>query len=93
MAKVPKHTLIFPIEQSVYIDTKGVSGSYASSSKVIRTGLRSLQERDASVERWLRDTVVPIFDVTAAKPGRKLPARAVLSEVRIRFAAKVKARR
>jgi len=31
------------------------AGTYASASEVVRAGPRALQERDAAVERWLRE--------------------------------------
>ena len=46
-----------PAEQAAFIDAKGSSGAYASASEVVRAGLRALQERDAAVERWLREEV------------------------------------
>ena len=93
MAKVSKRTISLPIEQSAYIDAKVDSGAYASSSDVIRAGLRALQERDAAVERWLQDEVAPVYDAMKADPGRKLPAKSVFAEARARYAAKRKGRR
>jgi hypothetical protein len=31
---------------------------------VVPAGLRALQERDAAVERWLREEVAPVYDAT-----------------------------
>lgn len=93
MSRVSKRTFSLPTEQAVYIDSKVESGAYASSSEVIRAGLRALQERDAAVERWLRDEVVPVHDAMKANPERKLSSKSVLSEVRARYAPKRKARR
>ncbi|MGO4837502.1 type II toxin-antitoxin system ParD family antitoxin, partial [Rhizobiaceae sp. 2RAB30] len=33
-----------------------------------------LQERDAAIERWLRDEVVPTYDRMKADPGRGMSA-------------------
>lgn len=93
MSGVSKRTFSLPAEQAAYIDAKVESGAYASSSEVIRAGLRALQERDAAVERWLRDEVVPVYDAMEAHPERKISAKSVLSEARTRYAAKRKARR
>ena len=93
MTKVSKRTFSLPAEQSAYIDAKVESGAYASSSEVIRAGLRALQERDAAVERWLRDEVAPVYDAMKANPERKLSAKAVFAEARARYAPKKKARR
>ncbi|MGH7084294.1 MAG: ribbon-helix-helix domain-containing protein, partial [Acetobacteraceae bacterium] len=53
-------------------------GIYASASEVVRAGLRALQERDAAVERWLREEVAPTYDAMQADPSRAIPAARVL---------------
>ena len=93
MTKVSKRTFSLPTEQAAYIDAKVDSGAYATSSEVIRAGLRALQERDAAIERWLHEEVVPVYDAMKANPERKLSAKSVFSEVRTRYAARRKARR
>lgn len=93
MSRVSKRTFSLPIEQAAYIDSKVESGAYASSSEVIRAGLRALQERDAAVERWLRDEVVPVYDAMKENPERKISAKSILSEARMRYGAKRKVRR
>ena len=93
MSKIAKRTFSLPAEQSTYIDAKVGSGAYASGSEVIRAGLRALQERDAVMERWLRDEVLPVYDEMKAQPERKLSAKAVFSELRARYTPRRKARR
>lgn len=93
MGKVSKRTFSLPPEQAAYIDAKVGSGAYASSSEVVRAGLRALQERDAAVERWLHEEVAPIYDAMKANPDRKIPARAVFAEAKARFSGRRKARR
>jgi putative addiction module CopG family antidote len=39
------------------IKPKVASGEYASESEVVRDGLRTLQARDAALEKWLHDEV------------------------------------
>ena len=46
----------------------------------MRAGLRALQERDAAVDRWLREEVAPAYDATKADPARSLPATEVFAE-------------
>lgn len=93
MARVSKRTFSLPTEQAAYIDAKVDSGAYATSSEVIRAGLRALQERDAAVERWLQDEVAPVYDAMKANPTRKLSAKSVFSEARARFSTKPKSHR
>ena len=58
MPSPEKRTFSLPAEQAGYIDSLVATGSYASGSEVVRAGLRALQERDAAVEKWLREEVV-----------------------------------
>lgn len=55
MPTVEKRTISLSPAQASYIDALVETGTYASASEVMRAGLRALQERDAAVERWLRD--------------------------------------
>ena len=70
MPAAEKRTFSLPVEQGDYIDVLVASGTFATGSEVVRAGLRALQERDAAVERWLREEVVPTFDKMVADPGR-----------------------
>ncbi len=82
MAGSEKRSFSLPSEQARYIDDLVRSGSYASSSEVIRAGLRALQERDRAVERWLEQDVVPVVAAMRADPARALSADTVFDEIR-----------
>jgi antitoxin ParD1/3/4 len=41
-----------------------------------------LQERDAAVERWLIDEVVPLYDAMHENPGRGRSAQQVAEKLR-----------
>lgn len=82
MAASHKRTFSLPGEQAKYIDSLVSSGAYTSGSEVIRAGLRALQERDAAVERWLREEVVPVAAAMRDDPGRAIPADRVFDEIR-----------
>ncbi|MGO4123311.1 type II toxin-antitoxin system ParD family antitoxin [Inquilinus sp. YAF38] len=90
MPSVAKRTFSLPREQADYIDSLVASGNYASSSEVIRAGLRALQERDAAVDRWLRDEVVPVATAMQAAPGRAIAAETVFGEIRALHRRRVK---
>jgi antitoxin ParD1/3/4 len=77
-----KRTFSLPDAQSEYIDKQVDSGTYGSASEVVRAGLRALQERDAVIERWLREEVVPTYDAMMADPSRGIPAEEVLASIR-----------
>jgi putative addiction module CopG family antidote len=70
---------------------KVTSGEYASESEVLRDGLRALQKREAAVERWLRNEVVPAFDEYVADPSSAIPLDeafdTILAELRARSLA------
>jgi antitoxin ParD1/3/4 len=83
-----KRTFSLPNEQGRYIDRLVRTGTYASASEVIRAGLRALEERDAAVERWLRDEVTAAYDALEADPKRAIPAEKVFAAVRARHRAR-----
>ncbi len=71
MAATAKRTFSLPDEQAKFIDKQVKSGGYASGSEVVRAGLRALQERDAAIERWLRERgrARLRFDESRSEPG------------------------
>ena len=87
MSGTQKRTFSLPSEHSAFIDAKVKSGGYASSSEVVRAGLRALQERDEAVERWLNDEVGPTYD--AVKEGRMktFPVGDAFDDIRAHHAA------
>src|SRR5271156_6645046 len=87
---IEKRTISLPVEQASYIDAKVGSGGYASASEVVRAGLRALQERDAAVDRWLRDEVVPVYDAMQSDPGRGRSAEQVAERLRSRHEQRLK---
>jgi len=92
MSTVQKRTFSLPAEHADFIDKLVGSGAYASGSEVVRAGLRALQERDAAVERWLKEEVAPVDDAVKADPSRLIPAEQAFVEVRRVIAQKVKGR-
>jgi antitoxin ParD1/3/4 len=93
MAAAEKRTFSLPSEQASYIDGLVASGAYATSSEVIRAGLRALQERDAAVERWLREDVVPVAAAMATDPSRAIQADRVFAGIRELHARRPKSSR
>jgi antitoxin ParD1/3/4 len=90
MASQEKRTFSLPLELSKYIDRLVKSGAYASGSEVVRAGLRSLQERDEAVERWLHGEVTTAYDALKANPERAIAAKEVFDTLRARHADRKK---
>jgi antitoxin ParD1/3/4 len=84
MTQISKRTISLPAEHSAFIDEKVRSGAYASVSEVVRAGLRSLQERDEAVERWLSGEVAGTYDAMKANPSRGINAAEAFAQVRNR---------
>src|SRR6202012_2252123 len=82
MPTVEKRTISLPPAQAHYIDSLVETGTYGSASEVVRAGLRALQERDAVIERWLKDEVIPVYDAMQANPQRGLSAEQVKAAMR-----------
>lgn len=62
-------SITLPLEMAQIVKAKVSSGEYATESEVIRDGLRSLIARDAALEKWLREDVVPTYDAVMADPN------------------------
>ena len=63
-------SITLPLEMAQLVKAKVASGEYATESEVIRDGLRTLAARDAAVEKWLLEDVVPTLDANNADPSR-----------------------
>lgn len=90
MAATEKRTFSLPIEQAAFIDSQVKAGAFASASEVVRAGLRALQERDAAVERWLRDEVVATYDEMKAHPERAVSSKDMAERMRWRHEARMR---
>ena len=73
MPSIEKRTISLPPAQANYIDTLVETSTYASTSEVVCAGLRARQRRDADVDRWRRNEVLPVYDAVQAEPGRGVP--------------------
>lgn len=92
MSSISKRTVSLPEEHAAYIDKMVASGAFASASEVVRAGLRALQEREAAVDRWLREEVGPVHDALRDDPARALSADTVFDGLRSHHAANVRER-
>jgi putative addiction module CopG family antidote len=87
MRTTQQFSITLPLDMAEAVESKIKSGAYASVSEVVRDGMRALLERDAAVERWLRDEVVAGHAEYLADPSKGVPADAILGRIRARRVA------
>jgi antitoxin ParD1/3/4 len=90
MPRRAERTVSLSSEEARYIDALVASGVYRSAREVIRAGLDALRERDSTIERWLRDQVVPVYDAMRSDPGRAVSVAEVGAAIDARHADRVK---
>lgn len=78
-------SITLPLEMAQMVKAKVASGEYATESEVIRDGLRTLLARDAAIEKWLVEEVVPTLDEMEAQPERLLSPEEVRKRLDARF--------
>ncbi len=81
-------SITLPIEMAEMVKAKVSSGEYASESEVIRDGLRTLAARDAAIEKWLVEEVVPTIEAMDADPRRVKSVEEARKELRAHMAAR-----
>jgi antitoxin ParD1/3/4 len=87
MRTTQQFSITLPHDMAEVVERKIQSGAYASVSEVMRDGVRALIERDAAIERWLREEVVPGHAEHFADPSKAVPAEEVLPRIKARRAA------
>ncbi len=78
-------SITLPLEMAQMVKSKVASGEYATESEVIRDGLRTLLARDAAIEKWLVEEVVPTLDEMEAHPERLLSPEEARKRLDARF--------
>jgi len=78
-------TITLPYDMLEMVKAKVTSGEYATESEVIRDGLRTLQARDAAVEKWLREEIVKSYDECEADATLGVPAEQVMARIRSQY--------
>jgi len=87
MRTTQQFSITLPKDMAEVVQRKIESGAYASVSEVMRDGMRALMERDAAVERWLREDVVAGHEEYRAAPDKAVPADQLLARIRTRRAS------
>jgi len=83
-------TVPLPAEKVSYVDSLVASGDYGSASEVVRAGLQALQEREAAIDRWLQDEVVPVYDALQRDPDRAISGREAMATLDSHHAKRLK---
>ena len=84
MRTTQQFSVTLPNDMEAAVADKISSGAYASVSEVMRDGLRALLERDAAVEKWLREDIVAGHAEYLADPSKGVPADRVLARIKAR---------
>ena len=90
MSNVAKKTISLTLEHAEFVEAKVASGEYASVSEVMREGLRAMQAREAALERFLRNEVVPLALELEAHPERMIDGKTGFARLRGRIADRYK---
>jgi antitoxin ParD1/3/4 len=85
-----KHTVPLSAEEAKYVDSLVASGAFASASEVVRAGLQALREREAAIDRWLQEEVVPVYDAMQRDPDRAISGREVTATLDSHHAERLK---
>jgi putative addiction module CopG family antidote len=83
-------TITLPHEMVAMVKAKVASGEYATDSEVIRDGLRTLQARDAAIEKWLQTDVVRTYKELMADPSKAIPGDQLMDRLRASYRARTK---
>lgn len=91
MRTTQQYSITLPHEMAELVEAKVQSGHYASVSEVLRDGVRALIERDAALEKWLKDEVVASIKEYEADPSTGIPSSDVMKRLRARAVQRGKA--
>ena len=86
MSGVQQYNVTLPPDLALAVERKVRDGSYASVNEVLSESVRALIERDAAVEGWLRDEVLPGHAEYLADPSSAVTSDALLSRMKARRA-------
>jgi len=79
MRTTEQYSITLPRAMARMVEKKIASGAYASVSEIVREGVRTLAERDAAIEKWLRTEVVESIRNYEANPESAIPADKVFA--------------
>ena len=84
MRTTQQFSITLPNDMAAAVADKISSGAYASVSEVMRDGMRALMERDAAVDKWLREEIIPGHQEYLADPSKGVPADQLIGRLKTR---------
>ena len=84
MRTTQQFSITLPNDMAAVVTDKINSGAYASVSEVLRDGIRALMERDAALEKWLREEVVAGHAEYLTDPSKGVPADQIMARIKAR---------
>lgn len=85
MSNVEKRTFTLAREHAEFVDQQVASGAYASPNEVIEAGLAVLEDRQAGIEKWLREEVVPSLENLDKHPDTGMDSAEVFAAIRAKY--------
>jgi putative addiction module CopG family antidote len=82
MRDARQFNITLPAETAAMIDEKIRSGTHASASDLVNDSLQTFIEREAALERWLRDEVLAGHAEYLADPSTAVPIDDVMDRIR-----------
>lgn len=93
MRSTEQYSITLPRAMARIVEEKVASGAYASVSEVVREGVRSLVEREAALDHWLRTEVLASVAEAQAHPDRLIAAPKAFAKVRAAIRARATTRK
>lgn len=81
MGDTQQLSVTLPRELAEQIEKKVESGAYASASEVVSEGVRTLLDRDLSLDQWLRTEVVKGIAEYRTDPSTATPASEIKQRI------------
>jgi len=82
MAAMERRSVSLPPDLARYVDHLVETGVYGSRGEVLLAGLRAMRARDAAMERWVLNEVVPMLGALHGGKPWDMPEEPVLVAVR-----------